>query len=108
MVQSWKARQMVPGKDTISVMAKHYGLKPSKVRDIVKEAGVQVIREDGFRGTLVMVTVDEAVIGQPKLRKTRLAGWSDGTVGIDPATTKLTKPAIMAVARWKHENDSDN
>lgn len=108
MEQSWKARQMVPGKDTISVMAKHYGLRPSVVRDIVKTAGVQVIREDGFRGTLTMVIVDEAVIGQSKLRKTRLAGWSDGKVGINPATTKLTRPAIMAVARWKHENDSDN
>ncbi len=87
--QSWKARKMIPGKDTISVMALHYGLKPSKVRDIIKTAGADVIREDGYQGGLVAISSG----------KTRTVGWSDGQA-VDPATTKLTRSAIKAVARW--------
>lgn len=98
--QSWKARQMVPGQDTISIMAMHYGFKPSQVRDIIKAAGVEVIREDGFKGQLVSV------------KGSRTPGWSDGQVGVDPATTKLTRPAIKAVADWawrkSEENGDDN
>jgi hypothetical protein len=100
---SFKARQMVPGKDTLSVMAMHYGLKPSTVRDIIKSANVPVIREDGFKGEIIMVSYAPG--------KRKVLGWSDGQVGIDPDKTKLTKPAIMAVAHWKFlqsENDGDN
>lgn len=103
MVSSFKARQMVPGKDTIGVMAMHYGLKPSQVRDIIMQAGVQVIREDGFKSALA--TAKKQIV--PGARKTSVVVWSDGVEGVDPATTKLTKEAIMTVAKWKHEHDED-
>lgn len=90
MESTWKARQMVAGKDTIRIMAEHYGLKPSAVRDIVKQAGVELIREDGFRGPLV--------------RKGSSYEWSDG-LRVDLETTKLTKAAILAVAQWKFQHD---
>jgi hypothetical protein len=92
MTASWVARKMIPGRDTVSVMAMHYGLRPNQVRDVIKEAGVEVIREDGFKGTLV--------------KKSRGTAWSDGQVGFDPETTKLTRTAIMTVARWKIEKDT--
>lgn len=99
MTQSFKARQMVPSKDTIAVMALHYGLKPSTVRDVIKRARVKLIREDGFKGTLVSIP------GASRVK------WSDGVEGVDPKTTKLTRPAINAVAKWKFEqseNTEDN
>jgi hypothetical protein len=100
MTQTFKARQMVPSRDTIAVMALHYGLKPSIVRDVIKRAGAKLIREDGFRGTLVSIP------GASRVR------WSDGVEGVDPKTTKLTRKAITAVSRWKFEqsleNDKDN
>lgn len=100
MEESWKARKMVPGEDTLSIMAMHYGLKPNVVRDVVKQAGVEVIREDGFTGTLTMVT--------SRVAKRRVIGWSDGQEGVDPDTTKLTEVAIKTISLWKHENDSDS
>lgn len=100
MEQSWKARKMVAGQDTLSVMAMHYGLEPRVVRDVVMQAGVEVIREDGFTGTLIMVTSRAA--------KRKVIGWSDGQEGIDPDTTKLTEVAIKTISLWKHENDSDS
>lgn len=92
-MQSIKARKTVPGRDTISVIASRYGLTPRRVRDIIRVAGAEVVREDGFRGKLV--GVKDGHVGRPKL------GWSDGQVGVDPATTKLTRAAIRAVATWK-------
>lgn len=107
MPVAWKARKMVSGKDTIAVMAMHYGLRPSKVRDIIREAGAKVIREDGYKSKLVMVEseVRSLMLGA---RRTKVVGWEDGSAGVDPSTTKLTKPAIMAVALWKHQHDSEN
>jgi hypothetical protein len=35
----------------------------------------------------------------------KVYGWEDGMIGVDPATTKLTKPAIKAVSSWKHHQD---
>jgi len=110
--KTWKARKMVPSKDTISVMALHYGLRPSKVRDIIKSAGVKVIREDGFKGKLVNLggKRNAIVVGlSPQLMGQKfIAGWEDGRIGVDPATTRLTKAAIMAVAFWKFQKDSEN
>lgn len=96
---------MVPGRDTVSVMALHYGLKPSLVRDIIKQAGVPVIRgTDGHRGTLVNLTT--MMISQAEGEVTsrlRSVVWDDAQP-FDPETTKLTRAAIMTVARWKIEN----
>ncbi|HEY6020510.1 MAG TPA: hypothetical protein VIY48_11675 [Candidatus Paceibacterota bacterium] len=112
MSESWTARKMVPGKDTISVMAMHYGFKPSVVRDVIRAAGVKVIREDGFKGYLHMKTVSGSSVGKPGVRRTKVITWSDGSLGVDPATTKLTKEAIKAVAFWafnkSNETSSDN
>jgi hypothetical protein len=85
---------MQPGHDTVDVMATHYGVTPAAVRDAIKSAGAEVIREDGYRGTLAMVAAGES-------GKKKIVGWSDGQAGFDPTTTKLTKSAILAVARWK-------
>lgn len=100
MSESWKARKMVPGRDTIRVMATHYGLKPSDVRDIIRKAGAKVIREDGFRGYLHMTTVSGVRVGKPEVKRSKVIAWSDGSLGVDADTTKLTKEAIMAVATW--------
>jgi hypothetical protein len=112
MTQSFMARKMVPGKDTIKVMALHYGLKPSVVRDVIRKAGVKVIREDGYRSKLVFADTRNAVVSSRTLRPSKVVGWEDGELGVDPETTRLTKAAIMAVAHWsfaqKLENDSDN
>ena len=91
MTQTFTARQMVPSVDTIAVMAMHYGLKPSTVRDVIKRSGAKLIREDGFRGTLVSIP------GASRVK------WSDGVEGVNPKTTKLTRKAIMAVAQWKFQ-----
>ena len=106
MTQSFKARQMVPGKDTIRVMATHYGLKPSVVRDIIMKAGVKVVREDGFRGKLADLSRGDFVVAglSPRLMSMKkIVGWEDGTIGVDPLTTKLTRKAITAVALWKFQ-----
>lgn len=112
MTQTFRARQMVPRKDTISVMALHYGLKPSDVRDIIRAAGAPVIREDGFKGYLHMTTVSGLRVGKPEAKRSKVFAWSDGMLGVNPDTTKLTRKAILAVARWKFEqslkNDNDN
>ena len=110
MVKSWKARKMVPGKDTLSIMAMHYGLSPSKARDIIISAGVKVIREDGFKGKLLVFgkrNVSAIVVGlSPRLmNQRRVTGWEDGLIGVELATTKLTRPAIRAVAQWKFLQD---
>jgi hypothetical protein len=95
-MQSFKARQMVPGKDTISVIAMHYGFTPSHVRDIIMKAGARVTREDGFTGTLL------------KAKTFKFAVWSDGRVGVNPAKTKLTRQAIKAVSQWAWQNAPEN
>ncbi len=100
--QSWKARKMVPGRDTISTMAMHYGLKPSQIRDIIMSAKSPLLREDGYRGALVMVD-NRSGVG---VRKTKVIGWGDGQEGVNPDTTKLTKSAILAVAHWRLQIDS--
>ncbi len=104
MQQSWKARKMVPGKDTLSTMALHYGISDVAIRDIILQLGVEVFREDGFRGTLEMVVTQEASSGQTRNRNRKVIGWSDGQPGVNISTTKLTKQAIMTVARWKIEH----
>lgn len=101
MVKSWKARKMVPGKDTIGVMAVHYGLSPSTVIRVIKSAKAEVIREDGFRGVIRMVN-RAAGSGTSWLTN----GWSDGKFGVDPNTTRLTKSSIMAVSQWAHQNSA--
>lgn len=109
MVQSFKARQMQPGHDTISVMAMHYGFKPSKVTDIIKQAGAEVIREDGFRSKLLGAMVSKEGKG-----KVRAIVWTDGVIGVNPDKTRLTKDAIKAVSLWAFrqqqakQNESDN
>lgn len=108
MAQSWKARQMVPGKDNISTMALHYGLKSTDVQQVCREAGVDLVREDGFRGTLAMVDSKVTLAGQPRNRNRKVLGWSDGQVGVNPETTKLTRSAITSVARWAFANTSDS
>lgn len=95
MSDSWKARKMVPGKDTISTMALHYGTTPATLREVIKQAGVEVIREDGFKGALATV--------KSVSHKSRVIGWSDGVPGVDSSTTKLTRAAISAVVQWKIE-----
>lgn len=111
MTQSWKARPMIPGRDTISIMALHYNLAPTKVKEVIRRAAVEVIREDGFRGTVTLVEPYNPGGGYNGRRSRKVVGWSDGEVGVNPATTKLTKAAIMAVSRWAHsqgENNGDN
>jgi hypothetical protein len=71
--QIWTARKMVPGKDTLSVMAMHYGITTSTIIEVVRTADADVIREDGFHGFLA--AVKNGLRGRPKL------GWSDGQVG---------------------------
>ena len=102
--QSWKARKMQPGHDTISTMAMHYGLKPKQVGNIIKTAGVDVIRQDGFRGKLVMIR-DVDMDGK---RMSPVLGWSDGEPAVDFETTRLTKAAISAVAHWKIASSEDS
>lgn len=100
----FKARKMIPGKDTISVMAMHYGLKPSKVRDIIKQAGAEVIREDGHRGRLVNLTTSMVSDASGQVTsKIRSVVWDD-CQSVDPMTTKLTRQSIMAVADWVLSN----
>lgn len=89
---------MVPGRDTLSTMALHYGITHSEIRQIVENAGVPVIREDGFRGTITPVR--NGHVGRPRL------GWSDGRVGVDVETTRLTKLAIREVSLWKHRQNA--
>lgn len=101
---SFKARQMVPGQDNVSTMALHYGLRPTDILHICREAGVLLIREDGFKGLVVEVATKTTLAGEPRNRNRKVLGWSDAQAGVNPDTTKLTRPAIMAVARWKHEN----
>lgn len=91
MSQSWKARKMVPGKDSIATMALHYGTTPATLREVIRKAGSKVIRDDGFKGTFVLVK--------------KATVWSDGRVGIDLATTTLTREAITAVVLWKIQQD---
>jgi hypothetical protein len=111
MTESWTARKMVAGKDTVRVMATHYGLKPSTVLEIIKAAEAPLFREDGYRGYLHTKTLSGEAAGKPSVKRTTVMMWSDGTVGVDPLTTKLTKAAIRAVALWawrkSNENDGD-
>lgn len=93
MSDSWKARKMVPGKDTINTMALHYGTTPATLREVIRKAKAEVIREDGFQGTFTLVK--------------KATVWSDGQVGVDLATTKLTKAAILAVVQWKISLDEE-
>jgi hypothetical protein len=91
--ESWKARKMVPGKDTIATMALHYGTTPATLREVIRKAGAEVIRDDGLKLTFVLA------------KKTTV--WSDGRVGVDLATTALTKAAISAVVQWKISLDEE-
>lgn len=101
MEQSWKARPMVPGKDTLSVMAMHYGLTPKTIVEVVRESGADVIRVDGFRGNLTLVGTRERLDGTPRNRSRKVLGWSDGLAGAtDPSTIKLTRAAIREISRW--------
>ena len=105
MAKSWQARQMVPGKDTLSTMAMHYGITHGTIIEVVRQADVQVIREDGFLGFLGLVDTKARLDGTLRNRNRKVAGWSDGQVGVNPETTKLTRPAIIAVAQWKFQQD---
>lgn len=109
---SWVARQMVPGKDTIRVMATHYGLKPSVVTDIIRRAGAPLVREDGYKSRIHLQRTHGAVVGKPWRRQVSTPAWSDGSLGVDPTTTKLTRPAINAVADYAFrklvESQADN
>lgn len=109
---SWKARQMVPGKDTIRVIATHYGLKPSQVVDIARKASAPLIREDGFESRIHLQRTRGAVVGRPWRHMVSTPAWSDGSLGVDPMTTKITRPAINAVADYAFrklvESQADN
>jgi hypothetical protein len=107
MTVTWKARKMVPGKDTLAVMAMHYGISTGTITEIVLEAGADVIREDGFRGSVTMVDTKSRLDGTLRSRNRKVAGWSDGQVGVNPETTKLTRTAIRAVVSWKFKHDDE-
>jgi len=100
--QSWLARQMKPRKDNIATMALHYGLTPTDIQNVVLEAGAELVREDGFVGKLEMVVSKITLSGEPRNRSRKVIGWSDGEAGVNSETTKLTRDAITAVAKWKH------
>lgn len=102
MQRSWKARKMIPGRDTLDTMAMHYGITTVAIRNILFNAGADLIREDGFRGQLKMVAPQETSL---RSRPRKVLGWSDGQVGIDTDTTKLTRSAIDAVVQWKIQNE---
>lgn len=93
MSESWKARKMVPGKDSIATMALHYGTTPATLREVIRKAGAEVIRDDGLKLTFVLAK--------------KATVWSDGQVGINLATTALTKAAISAVVQWKISLDEE-
>jgi len=105
---SFKARQMVAGRDNVSTMALHYSLKPTDILRACREAGVPLIREDGFRGLVVEVATKTTLAGTPRNRNRNVLGWSDGQVGVNPDTTKLTRLAIFTIARWAFQNSSDS
>lgn len=105
METSFKARQMVPGRDTLSTMAMHYGISNTTIMEVVREASADVIRADGFHGFLNLVSTNQRLDGTPRNRNRKVLGWSDGEVGVNPETTKLTRTAIRAVAAWKWRQD---
>jgi hypothetical protein len=107
MTVTWQARKMVPGKDTLAVMAMHYGISTGTIIEVVLEAGADVIREDGFHGFVAMVDTKSRLDGTLRNRHRKVAGWSDGQVGVNPETTKLTRTAIRAVASWKFKHDDE-
>ena len=107
MAQSWMARQMVPGKDNLSTMAMHYGIGTGTIIEVIRDSGAGVIRADGHKGSLILVGSKERLDGTLRNRNRKVTGWDDGQIGVDPATTILTRPAILAVADWKIEQQED-
>lgn len=107
MSESWKARKMVPGKDTISTMALHYGTNTSTLIEAIRASEAEVIRADGHQGSLALVGTKQRLDGTERNRNRKVLGWADGQIGVDPNTTKLTKAAIFAVVAWKVAQSQD-
>lgn len=107
MSESWKARKMVPGKDTISTMALHYGTNSGTLIEVIRVSGADVIRDDGYKGPLVRVHSRAKLDGTLRNRNRNVLGWGDGKVGVNPAFTLLTTAAIRAVAQWKIEQQPE-